>query len=209
MNDEMGNIFENETTASPDAPSVNSRPADTQDATVVPEQVNAYSTDENAADGSFADIPTVEAEQVCAEPVDTAQKINPATQPEAENAGYAEYSRQAEQYSPYGTRQYNPQPETNHNRFNAPNYAPPVYSSMPVSEPAKAENGNKGIKIFAGIVSVILVFALVFGGVVAMKYVKGLLLKHLSDPLSSAEALQWPRVTQRKSLRPSDFPSPL
>lgn len=205
MNDEMGNIFENENTASPATPPVNSEPAASQDSTVVPEQPPVYSSDETVADGNFADIPKVESEQVCAEPADSAAKKAYTRPFETKDAAYAEYNRQANQYGPYGTREYNPRPETDYSRFGGTGYTSiqPVRPSAE-AETSKPESGNKGLKIFAGIVSVILVFALVFGGVVTVKYMKGLKAQDIqvTDPPTIEGANEAPTFSSSEHVTP-------
>lgn len=155
MNDEFGNAFENEN-ASPVTPQADSESSVNRNESVNPEKVSTES------------VPKVEAEQVYTEPSSERRYTRPF---EADSSDYTEFARQENQYGPYGNREYNP--STAYYGYSASNFTPP---SQPVNntEPEKAERSNTGLKVFAGIISVILVFALVFGGVIAWKYVKGL-----------------------------------
>ena len=164
MNDEMGNIFENETVSS-ETPQPNDEP------TVMQTENENY---EQKGFGSqeTEDIPEVEAEQVYTDSEPSTQKRY--TRPfEAQGADYANFCRQENQYSPYGNREYNTAyNSTDYNGYPGANYTQP--SQQGNNEHNKAKSRNTGLKIFAGIVSVILVFALIFGGVIAWKYAKEL-----------------------------------
>ncbi|MBR6785079.1 MAG: trypsin-like peptidase domain-containing protein [Clostridia bacterium] len=142
MFDENGNIYEENTAATPEE----SAPAAPQEP---------------------ADIPKVEAEKVYERPFER----------EADTS-YSEYQRQSAQYSPYGSRPYNP--SGNHenasrsqqkNEYRVYNYNQPTQSQ--VCETENNNDSNKGLKIFAAIVSILLVFALVFSGVIIFKQLKG------------------------------------
>lgn len=157
MNDDMGNNIFDQTTRAPFSPQSEN------EETVIADNATPDGNDQ-------ADIPKVEAEQVYAERADSAAKSY--TRPyEQQSSPYNEYARQANQYGPYGNREYKP----NHNAAYA-NYSssgqPAQQNTVPSS--IKPEGTNTGLKIFAGIVSVVLVFALVFGGVVAFKYMNNL-----------------------------------
>lgn len=98
------------------------------------------------------DIPTVDAEEIPAAEV-------PPVKTETET--------QSEQYSPYGNRPYDPNNYTaNRNPYSAGHNQRSGYNPPP-SPPA---NRNRGLKVFAAIVCVLLVFSLIFSAGVVLKY---------------------------------------
>ena len=144
MNNEMDNTFENETIT-------NSEP-DSSEASL-PLQAE---TD---------DIPQVKAEPI---------KEYPYEKQTA--ADFSEYERQSAQYSPYGNRPYTP--PYSQNAYSSQQQYNQGYHSyqQPVQSPSNSNkektDSNKGLKIFAGIVSILLVFAVIFSGALIFKYVK-------------------------------------
>ena len=127
------------------------------------ENSNGATPAENTQDApqETADIPEVEAEKVYEQP------YNKETE-----QSYSEYQRQSAQYSPYGSRPYNPS-ENYANQ--SQQYTGGYYSYQQPAQPqnfepeSKPESG-KGLKIFAAIVSVLLVFALLFSGLLIFKH---------------------------------------
>lgn len=163
MNNEKDNIFENET-VSP----VTSQEDD--ESTVILNTDTSYEPQDSEPQETEA-LPEVEAEQVY--DGETASQRRYTRPFEAEGADYSEFARQENQYGPYGNREYNPNYNTAYNAYSNPNFVQP---SQPINnaEPEKPQKSNTGLKVFAGIISVVLVFALVFGGVIAWKYRNGL-----------------------------------
>ena len=131
------------------------------------EETTAATPEENtaAAPQESADIPEVKAEKVYETPVE-----------KDADTSYTEYQRQSAQYSPYSSRPYNP--AGSYESTSQPQYRNSYYSSytQPVApqnpEPEKKSGSGNGLKIFAAIVSVLLVFALAFSGVIIFKHLK-------------------------------------
>ena len=119
-------------------------------------------TPENTAEQNSADT----VEETVSENVNTAEEEIPTVDakeiPEAEVPPMQnEAERQSEQYGPYGNRPYNP------NNYTANR---PTYSSGYNPPPSPPENRNRGLKVFAAIVCVLLVFSLIFSAAVVLKY---------------------------------------
>ncbi len=200
MNDDMGNNIFDQTTRAPFSP----KPENEE--TVVADSDSATLYSETPGEKGSADIPEVKAEQVYTERADSAAK-NYSKPYEQQSSPYNEYARQANQYGPYGNREYKP----NHSASYA-NYSSPVQPAPQNAEPApaKPEGSNNGLKIFAGIVSVVLVFALVFGGVLAVKYMKNFKTQKeletqtvtVTDPAKINGASDAPTFTSSENVRP-------
>lgn len=152
MTDENRNLFENEETEG------------TASATEQGDEATAPVSDESApAEAAVPDsapaeqeIPTVEAEPVTPPPAGQGQ-YNPYGTPHnaSYNANQPPYNRNPYSNNPYNQNTYRPMPVT------------------PAPMPTEKKDKASGLKIFTAIVCILLVFSLIFSGVVYSKYKNG------------------------------------
>ncbi len=134
-----------------------------------------------------------------AEPQDSANFPEVEAEKVEPDSSYSEYQRQSAQYSPYGSRPYN-NPSGNYANQSQQytggyySYQQPVQPQSAVSE-IKPKSG-KGLKIFAAIVSILLVFALLFSGLLIFKQYKSSLPDNITvtNPPKRDDAVNAPAV---------------
>ncbi len=159
MNDEMDYKPENETNAPVTPPS--------SDNPMNEEPVTAPNT--NPAPQDTSEIPKVEATPVYTRPIDNEFSV----QPQTPNAVNGEFTRMENRYSPYGAREYrpNPTPNTLPNGYGNPAYTSPVQPVQQNIEPkTKKKKGHTGLKVFAIVLAVVLVFTFVLGFFAVAKF---------------------------------------
>lgn len=178
MSDEKGNIFDGIENGSSSEQfyaetEINSEPAEPkapETCTSIPEEEKTVQPDISSA-GDYQDIPKVEAQQVDGYP----KTDNPQSNGSA-------YANAHAQFSPYGSRPYNYTAGGNRNPYsNSSPYSAQQTYNQP-AQPQKPQKSGKGLKVFAAIVSVLLVFALVFSGIMVYKSYGG---KKAQTPLAT------------------------
>lgn len=140
MIDENGNILNN----------ANEDSVPEENSSVNPSPADTISADE-ASDRD--EVPTVEA-----------QEVSDGTYVNQRDSVQSDFKKQEAQYSPYGSRPYN----YSQNASEGQGY----YSYRPTASPVPEEPAPKknGLKIFTGIVCILLVFSLLLSGIMISKY---------------------------------------